>query len=110
MHQRLRHPTGAAWWTKSWNWAATHTDRVCAIAYFNSQHNNNSGNTWVLTESASKLAAYKKSLTSSVGLQALSEVPRTDQQTATPPASTTPDLPGASSSQSDSSSRSDPSG
>jgi hypothetical protein len=59
-------PSGATWWTNSWNWAAAHTDRVCAIAYFNSQHNNNSGNTWVLTESATKLAAYKKSLASSV--------------------------------------------
>jgi hypothetical protein len=60
-----RNPSGAAWWTKSWSWAAAHSDRVAAIAYFNSQHNNNSGNTWVLTESASKLSAFKKSLASS---------------------------------------------
>jgi hypothetical protein len=58
-------PSGAAWWTASWNWAVAHSSRVTAIAYFNSQHNNNSGNTWLLTESASKLAAFKKSLASS---------------------------------------------
>lgn len=32
--------------------------------YFNSQHNNNSGNTWLLSESAAKLNAYKASLAS----------------------------------------------
>ncbi len=58
-------PSGATWWTNGWKWAAAHSDRVAAIAYFNSQHNNNSGNTWLLTESASKLAAFKQSLASS---------------------------------------------
>lgn len=59
-------PTGAQWWNASWKWAAAHADRVAAIAYFNSQANNNSGNTWLLTESASKLKAFRSSLASPV--------------------------------------------
>ena len=59
-------PNAATWWTNSWNWAAAHSNRVCAIAYFNSARNNTLGKTWPLTESSSKLAAFKKSLNSSV--------------------------------------------
>lgn len=60
-----RSPTGAQWWQRSWSWAVSNVSRVAAISYFNSQHNNNSGNTWLLWESASKLAAFKASLSSS---------------------------------------------
>ncbi len=62
-------PTGAQWWNDSWNWASRNSNRIAAIAYFNSQHNNNSGNTWLLQESATKLAAFKKSLASSTACQ-----------------------------------------
>lgn len=61
-----RSPTGAQWWKSSWDWAAAHADRIAAIAYFNSQGNNNSGNTWLLTQSKSKLSAFRKSLASPV--------------------------------------------
>jgi len=57
-------PSGATWWNNSWKWAVANTARVGAISYFNSQNNNNSGNTWVLSESAAKLAAYRASLSS----------------------------------------------
>lgn len=60
-----RSPTGAQWWQRSWSWAVSNVNRVAAISYFNSQHNNNSGNTWLLWESASKLTAFKSSLSSS---------------------------------------------
>jgi len=59
-----RSPTGAQWWQRSWNWAASNTNRVAAISYFNSLHNNNLGNNWLLWESASKLSAFKTSLSS----------------------------------------------
>ena len=52
-----------AWWKNSWAFAVK-SGRVPAISYFNSQHNNNSGNTWLLWETAAKLAAYKASLAS----------------------------------------------
>jgi hypothetical protein len=58
-----RNPDGVTWWKNSWAFAVK-SGRVPAISYFNSQHNNNSGNTWVLTESSAKLAAFKASLTS----------------------------------------------
>ena len=58
-------PTGAQWWSSSWAWAVAHRDRVAAVSYFNSLHNNNSGNDWRLTESASKLAAFRLSVASS---------------------------------------------
>ncbi|RJK97896.1 hypothetical protein [Vallicoccus soli] len=60
-----RDPSGAEWWTSSWDWAAARTSRIGAISYFSSLHNNNSGNNWLLTESATKLAAFRRSLTSS---------------------------------------------
>ena len=59
-------PSAVTWWTNSWNWAAAHTSRVGAIAYFNSARNNTLGKTWPLTETSSKLSAFKKSLGSSV--------------------------------------------
>ncbi len=58
-------PNGATWWTDSWNWAASHSNRVCAIAYFNSSRNNTLKKTWPLNESSAKLAAFKRSLASS---------------------------------------------
>ncbi len=57
-------PSGAAWWTKSWKWAAANTDRVAAISYFNSLHNNNAGMNWMLWESSAKLDAFRASLAS----------------------------------------------
>ena len=59
-------PSGAKWWTDSWNWAAANRHRVAAISYFNSQYNNNSGNTWLLWESTAKLNAFKASVQSPV--------------------------------------------
>ena len=53
----------AAWWKASWAFAVK-SGRVPAISYFNSQHNNNSGNTWLLWETSAKLAAFKASLAS----------------------------------------------
>ena len=47
-----------AWWKNSWAFAVK-SGRVPAISYFNSQHNNNSGNTWLLWETSAKLAAFK---------------------------------------------------
>lgn len=58
-------PTGAQWWNSSWAWAVQNRDRVAAISYFNSLHNNNSGNNWLLTQSSSKLDAFRSSLSSS---------------------------------------------
>lgn len=58
-------PSGAQWWTDSWNWAVANRDRIAAISYFNSLHNNNSGNNWLLWQSTSKLAAFQASLRSS---------------------------------------------
>jgi len=60
-----RSPTGAQWWSSSWSWAVANRDRVAAISYFNSLHNNNSGNNWLLTQSSAKLAAFRSSLSSS---------------------------------------------
>lgn len=59
-----RSPTGAQWWQQSWGWAAANANRIAAISYFNSLHNNNSGNNWLLWQSPSKLAAFKSSLAS----------------------------------------------
>ena len=42
-------PNAVTWWTNSWNWAAAHSSRVCAIAYYNSARNNTLGKTWPLT-------------------------------------------------------------
>lgn len=61
-----RSPTGAQWWTRSWNWAVANADRVGAISYFNSRRHNNNGNNWLLSESTSKLAAFRTSLGSTV--------------------------------------------
>ena len=58
-------PTGAQWWTSSWSWAVANRNRVAAISYFNSLHNNNSGNNWLLWESSAKLSAFRASLSSS---------------------------------------------
>ena len=33
-----------------------------AVSYFNSLHNNNSGNNWLLWQSSAKLAAFRSSL------------------------------------------------
>lgn len=57
-------PGAVDWWTDGWNWAAAHTSRVAAISYFNSTRNNNLVHNWKLTESAAKLRAYRKSLSS----------------------------------------------
>jgi len=57
-------PTGAQWWSDSWAWAVQHRDRVAAISYFHSLHHNDSGNDWLLTQSRSKLAAFRSSLRS----------------------------------------------
>ena len=57
-------PNGVDWWKKSWAFAAN-SGRVAAISYFNSQHNNNSGNTWLLWESTAKLNAFRASVKSS---------------------------------------------
>ena len=56
-------PTGAEWWTRSWRWAAEHTDRVGAISYYNSNRNTSRSN-WSFAESTAKLAAYCASLDS----------------------------------------------
>lgn len=57
-------PSGAAWWNASWSWAVANRQRVAAVSYFNSLHNNNSGNNWLLWESSSKLEAFRASLAS----------------------------------------------
>ena len=57
-------PTGAQWWATSWDWAERNTDRVGAVAYFNSVRNNRSGNDWLLTQSPQKLAAFRATLDS----------------------------------------------
>jgi hypothetical protein len=58
-------PNGAAWWKKSWDWAARNTNRVGVIAYWNSVGSNKSTQNWVLWESSDKLSAFKTSLASS---------------------------------------------
>lgn len=60
----FRSPTGAAWWTASWNWAVN-SNRVFGITYFNSRHNNNNGWNWLLTQSAAKMNAFRASVQSS---------------------------------------------
>ena len=60
---RPQGPGPGAWWKTSWAFAVK-SGRVPAISYFNSQHNNNSGNTWLLWETSAKLAAFKASLAS----------------------------------------------
>ena len=57
-------PSGAKWWTDSWNWAVVNRHRVAAISYYNSQRNNTLGQNWLLWESSSKLAAYRTSVQS----------------------------------------------
>ncbi len=57
-------PSGAAWWGRSWSWAAANTGRVGAISYFDSLASNNSGNNWLLTESPDKLSAFRASVSS----------------------------------------------
>ena len=57
-------PSGAAWWNASWGWAEANRQRVAAVSYFNSLHNNNSGNNWLLWESTAKLNAFRASLAS----------------------------------------------
>lgn len=57
-------PTGAQWWNEQWQWCSNNAQRVAAISYFNSLHNNNSGNDWLLWESSAKLSAYRSSLAS----------------------------------------------
>ncbi len=59
-------PSAAAWWAQSWAWAAAHTSRVGAISYFNSRRNNRNGHNWLLTETSSKLSAFRSSLSSGV--------------------------------------------
>ena len=56
--------TAAQWWSASWAFAAAHTDRVGAVSYFNSLAFNNSGNNWLLDESADKMVAYRASAAS----------------------------------------------
>ncbi len=59
-----RNTTGARWWSDSWSWASAHTDRIGIVSYFSSLHSNNSGNNWLLTESADKLNAFRASVAS----------------------------------------------
>ncbi len=58
--------SAADWWTRSWQWAASHADRIGAISYFNSSRNSRSGVDWRLDESTSKLNAFRASLDSAV--------------------------------------------
>ncbi len=55
-------PSGATWWTNSWKWSVANSNRVAAISYFNSLHNNNSGNNWLLWQSTAKLNAFRASV------------------------------------------------
>ncbi len=57
-------PSGATWWTNSWKWSVANSNRVAAISYFNSLHNNNSGNNWLLWQSTAKLNAFRASVAS----------------------------------------------
>lgn len=57
-------PSGARWWEDSWRWTVANRDRMAAISYFNSLHNNNSGKNWLLTQSSSKLRAFRASVSS----------------------------------------------
>lgn len=59
-------PSGARWWTDSWNWAAANTTRVGAISYWSSIAATKPGQDFRLTESTSKLNAFRTSLQSSV--------------------------------------------
>lgn len=58
-------PSGAQWWSDSWRWCADNSNRVAAVSYFNSLHNNNSGNNWLLWQSNAKLNAFRASVSSS---------------------------------------------
>jgi len=57
-------PSGAKWWTDSWNWAVANRHRVAAISYYNSDRNNTLQKDWLLWESSSKLAAFRASVQS----------------------------------------------
>jgi hypothetical protein len=57
-------PSSSEWWSRSWNWAVANSNRVGAISYFNSLHNNNSGNNWLLWDRPAKLEAFRASLSS----------------------------------------------
>ncbi len=55
---------GGPWWRASWQYATARIDRFTAIAYFNSDRNNSGGVNWLLTQSATKMAAYSESVRS----------------------------------------------
>lgn len=56
---------GGPWWTDSWKWTVSNRDRIFAIAYFNTRANNRQGYNWLLTQSGSKVSAFKTSVQSS---------------------------------------------
>lgn len=56
-------PTGASWWSSLWAWALANTDRIGIISYFNSVANNHAEADWRLSESATKLGAFRRSIT-----------------------------------------------
>ena len=56
--------SGAAWWSASWSYMASRTDRLWAASYFN--RNDLAMNNWLLTQSSAKLTAFTATVRSSL--------------------------------------------
>lgn len=57
-------PSAAQWWSDSWRWVETSTDRVGVVAYFDSERNSRRHVYWPLDESEEKRRAFEQSLES----------------------------------------------